>query len=54
MLDIQTGILWAFDIEIKRFKNLKFIYVTRTTTLMKDSKWDKIFLDNRIWQESSW
>jgi len=28
----------------------KFIYTSRTTTLMKDSKWDKIVLDNRIWQ----
>jgi hypothetical protein len=26
----------------------KFIYTSRTTTLMKESKWDKIFLQNRI------
>jgi hypothetical protein len=26
----------------------KFIYVSRTTTLMKESKWDKIILQNRI------
>jgi hypothetical protein len=32
----------------------KFIYASRTTTLMKESKWDKIFLKNRIWQQSSW
>ena len=45
----QTGISWASDIEIKQFKSPKFIYVSRTTTLMKDLKWDKIVLDNRIW-----
>jgi hypothetical protein len=28
----------------------KFIYMSKTTTLMKDSKWDKIVLENRIWQ----
>ena len=28
----------------------KFIYASRTTTLMKESKWDKIILENRIWQ----
>jgi hypothetical protein len=47
-LDIQTGISWAFDIEIERFKMPKFIYVSWTTTLMKDSKWDKFVLNNRI------
>jgi hypothetical protein len=34
-LDIQTGISWAFDIEIKRFKRPKFIYMSWTTTLMR-------------------
>jgi hypothetical protein len=28
----------------------KFIYASRTTTLMKELKWDEIFLKNRIWQ----
>ena len=28
----------------------KFIYASRTTALMKESKWDKIILENRIWQ----
>ena len=28
----------------------KFIYASRTTTLIKESKWDKIVLENRIWQ----
>jgi hypothetical protein len=53
-LDIQTGISWAFDIEIKRFKKPKFIYVSRTTTLMKDSKWDKFILNNRIATKLGW
>jgi len=50
MLDIQMGISWASDIEIKWFKKPKFIYASRTKTLMKKSKWDKIFLQNRNWQ----
>jgi len=112
-LDIQTGISWAFDIEIKRFKSpnlstcpglqlwcriqseinsfsitelqpnsagnlfaarfyvftldfkqeylefliskssnskFKFIYVSWTTNLMKELKWDKIILENKICQ----
>jgi hypothetical protein len=28
----------------------KFIYASRTTTLMKELNWDKIVLKNRIWQ----
>jgi hypothetical protein len=28
----------------------KFIYASRTTTLMKELNWDKIILNNRIWQ----
>jgi hypothetical protein len=32
----------------------KFMYASRTTTLMKDSKWEKIILKNRIWQQSGW
>jgi len=32
----------------------KFIYAYKTTTLMKDSKWDKIVLENKIWQQSGW
>jgi len=28
----------------------KFMYAFRTTTLMKELNWDKIFLKNRIWQ----
>jgi len=118
LLDIQMGIYWASDIEIKRFKssnssthtrlqlswriqsekksfwrtelqtnsgwnsshgrilcfhtrysngnNLsfwylnqaiqkpKFIYAFRNTNFMKDSKWDKIVLKNRIWPQSGW
>jgi len=32
----------------------KFIYVSRTTTLMKDSKWDKFVLNNRIATKLGW
>ena len=32
----------------------KFIYASKTTTLMKDSKCDKIILKNRNWQQSGW
>jgi hypothetical protein len=28
----------------------KFIYASRTTTLTRESKWDKIILENRIWK----
>ena len=31
-------------------QNPKFIYASRNTTLMKELKWDKIVLENRIWQ----
>ena len=30
-------------------QKLKFIYASRNTTLMEESKWDKIFLQNRNW-----
>jgi len=53
-LDIQTRISWAFDIEIKWFKKPKFIYVSRITTWMTDSKWDKFILNNRIATKLSW
>ena len=32
----------------------KFIYVSRTTTLMNDSKWDKFFLNNIIAAKLGW
>jgi hypothetical protein len=32
----------------------KFIYTYRTITFMKDSKWDKFILKNRIWPQSPW
>jgi hypothetical protein len=32
----------------------KFIYVFRNTTLMKDSKWDKFVLNNRIATKLDW
>jgi len=32
----------------------KFIYVSRTTTLMRDSKWDKFVLNNRIATKLGW
>jgi len=32
----------------------KFIYVPQTTTLMKDSKWDKFFLNNKIVTKLGW
>jgi len=32
----------------------KFIYVSRTTTLMQDSKWDKFILNNRIATKLRW
>jgi len=54
MLDIQTGILWAFDIEIKRFKSPKFIYTCKATTFMKDKKWDKFILNNKIATKLGW
>jgi len=53
-LDIQTGILWAFDIKITRFKSPKFIYTCRATTFMKDKKWDKFVLNNRIATKLGW
>jgi len=41
--------LWYRNQEIQK---PKFIYASRTTTLMQDLKWDKIVLENRIWQQS--
>jgi hypothetical protein len=41
MLEHQKGISWASFIEIKQFKKPKFIYTYRTTTFMKDPKWEK-------------
>jgi hypothetical protein len=35
-------------------ENPKFIYVSQTTTLMKDSKWDKFVLNNRIATKLGW
>jgi len=37
-------------------QKLKSIYAFRNTNLMKDSKWEKIILKNRIWQSKrvSW
>jgi hypothetical protein len=32
----------------------KFIYVSRTITLMRDSKWDKFVLNNRIATKLGW
>jgi hypothetical protein len=32
----------------------KFIYVSQTTTFMKDSKWDKFVLNNRIAIKLGW
>jgi len=32
----------------------KFIYASQTTTLMKDSKWDKFILNNRIATKLDW
>jgi hypothetical protein len=32
----------------------KFISTYKTKTSMKDSKWDKIILKNRIWPQSVW
>jgi len=39
--------LWYWNQAIQK---PKFIYASRTTTLMKELKWDKIILENRIWQ----
>ena len=35
-------------------QKLKFIYTCRTTTFMKDSRWDKIILQNRIGPQFGW
>jgi hypothetical protein len=32
----------------------RFIYMSRTTTLMKDSRWDKFVLNNRIATKLGW
>jgi len=32
----------------------KFIYVSRTTTFIKDSKWDKFILNNKIAAKLNW
>jgi hypothetical protein len=46
----SNGNILSFWYRNQEFKKPKFIYVSQTTTLMKDSNWDKIVLKNRIWQ----
>jgi hypothetical protein len=54
-------LIWYSNMNILSFwyrdqaiKKPKFIYTCRTTTFMKDSRWDKIVLQNRIEPQSGW
>ena len=40
----------SFWYQNQAIKKPKFIYMSSTITLMKESKWDKIILENKIWQ----
>jgi hypothetical protein len=46
----SNGNILSFWYRNQAIQKLKFIYASRTTTLMKESKWDEIVLENRIWQ----
>jgi len=46
----SNGNILSFWYQNQAIQKLKFIYASRTTILMKESKWDKIVLENRIWK----
>jgi len=46
----SNGNILSFWYRNQVIQKPKFIYASRTKTLMKKSKWDKIFLQNRNWQ----
>ena len=41
--------IMSFWYQNQAIQKPKFIYASRATTLMKESKWNKIILENRIW-----
>jgi hypothetical protein len=49
LLSHSNGNILSFWYRNQVIQKPKFIYTSRTTTLMKESKWDKIFLHNRNW-----
>jgi len=46
----SNGNILSFWYRNQVIQNPEFIYASRTTTLMKESNWDKIVLKNIIWQ----
>jgi len=42
--------IFSFWYRNQAIQKPKIIYASRNTTLMKESKWDKIILENKIWQ----
>jgi hypothetical protein len=46
----SNGNILSFWYRNQAIQKPKFIYAYRTTILMKELKWDKIVLENRIWQ----
>ena len=46
----SNGNLLSFWYQNQAIQKPKFFHASKTTTLMKDSKWEKIILKNRIWQ----
>jgi hypothetical protein len=50
----SNGNILSFWYWNQAIQNPKFIYVSQTTTLMKDSKWDKFVLNNRIATKLGW
>jgi hypothetical protein len=50
----SNGNILGFWYRNKAIEKPKFIYTSRTTTFMKDSKSDKIFLKDRIRMQLGW
>jgi hypothetical protein len=46
----SNGNILSFWYQNQVIQKPKIIYASRNTTLMEESKWDKIVLENRIWQ----
>jgi hypothetical protein len=46
----SNGNILSFLYQNQAIQKPKFIYASRTTTLMTELKGDKIVLENRIWQ----
>jgi hypothetical protein len=54
LIRYSYGNILSFWYQNQKIQKPKFIYTYRSTTFLKDLKWDKFILKNRIWLQSSW